>query len=248
MEAHFRAKYPKSPDDSDGVYRSVIRAKALDTLRGLLPAATTSNVGLYGTGQAYEALILRMRAHPLAEVRGLRDLLLAELQQVIPAFLARVDQPDARRPLGPVFCATRAASTLRRPRTYAPMSSREPRDEVTLTEFDPEGEVKVVAVGAVRRADLPDDQLLGVARAHVGRRSRALSFAPTSAIGEPAPQAGARVRADALPVRRPRRLRRVPRSAAASAADAGVAAALPAARLRRPAAIEEAGALRTGTP
>ena len=47
MEAHFRAKYPKSPDDSDGVYRSVIRAKALDTLRGLLPAATTSNVGLY---------------------------------------------------------------------------------------------------------------------------------------------------------------------------------------------------------
>src|SRR5579872_3522563 len=60
MEAHFRAKYPKSPEDSDGVYKSVIRAKALDTLRGLLPAATTSNVGLFGTGQAFEALLLRM--------------------------------------------------------------------------------------------------------------------------------------------------------------------------------------------
>src|SRR5882724_3333343 len=46
MEDHFRARYPKSPEDSDGVYRSVIRAKALDTLRGLLPAATQSNVGL----------------------------------------------------------------------------------------------------------------------------------------------------------------------------------------------------------
>ena len=45
LESHFRAKYPKSPDDTDAVYRSVIRAKALDTLRGLLPAATTSNVG-----------------------------------------------------------------------------------------------------------------------------------------------------------------------------------------------------------
>jgi thymidylate synthase ThyX len=56
MEAHFRAKYPKSAQDSDGVYKSVIRAKALDTLRGLLPAATTSNVGLFGTGQAFEAL------------------------------------------------------------------------------------------------------------------------------------------------------------------------------------------------
>ena len=58
LEAHFRAKYPKAPEDSDGVYRAVIRAKALDTLRGLLPAATTSNVGLFGTGQAYEALLL----------------------------------------------------------------------------------------------------------------------------------------------------------------------------------------------
>ena len=66
LEAHFRAKYPKTADDSDGVYRSVIRAKALDTLRGLLPAATTSNVGLFGTGQAFEALLLRMFAHPLA--------------------------------------------------------------------------------------------------------------------------------------------------------------------------------------
>ena len=72
MEAHFRARYPKSPEDSDGVYRSVIRAKALDTLRGLLPAATTSNVGLFGTGQAFEALLLRMFAHPLEEVRDAR--------------------------------------------------------------------------------------------------------------------------------------------------------------------------------
>src|SRR5262245_34282522 len=62
LEEHFRRKYPKTPDDSDGVYRSVIRAKALDTLRGLLPAATTSNVGLFGTGQAFEALLLRMFA------------------------------------------------------------------------------------------------------------------------------------------------------------------------------------------
>jgi thymidylate synthase ThyX len=44
------------------VHRAAIRAKALDTLRGMLPAATQSNVGIFGTGQAYEALLLRMRA------------------------------------------------------------------------------------------------------------------------------------------------------------------------------------------
>src|SRR5436309_8693641 len=94
MEAHFRLKYPKAPEDSDGVYRSVIRAKALDTLRGLLPAATQSNVGLFGTGQAYEALLLRMLAHPLQEVRAHADAMLAELRDIIPAFLTRVDQPN----------------------------------------------------------------------------------------------------------------------------------------------------------
>ena len=64
---------PKAPADSDGVYRAAIRAKALDTLRGLLPAATQSNVGIFGTGQAFEALLLRMRAHPLDEVRACAD-------------------------------------------------------------------------------------------------------------------------------------------------------------------------------
>src|SRR5215831_18179930 len=39
LEAHFRSKYPQAQSDSDAVYKSVIRAKALDTLRGLLPAA-----------------------------------------------------------------------------------------------------------------------------------------------------------------------------------------------------------------
>src|SRR5438128_10978231 len=93
MREHYSALHPKSPGESDAVYRMAIRAKALDTLRGLLPAATTSNVGLYGTGQAYEQLLLRMRAHPLAEVRWYADEMLRELRKVIPAFLRRVDAP-----------------------------------------------------------------------------------------------------------------------------------------------------------
>src|SRR5262245_43499741 len=57
MQRWFEERYPKASTDSDGVYRAAIRAKALDTLRGMLPAATQSNVGMYGTGQAYETLL-----------------------------------------------------------------------------------------------------------------------------------------------------------------------------------------------
>ena len=94
LQAYFRARNPKSAADSDAVYQTAIRAKTLDTLRGLLPAATRSNVGIYGSGQAYEMLLLRMHAHRLAETREVADLMLRELRRVIPAFLQRVDRPD----------------------------------------------------------------------------------------------------------------------------------------------------------
>jgi thymidylate synthase ThyX len=163
LEAHFRGKYPKAPNDTDGVYKSVIRAKALDTLRGLLPAATTSNVGLFGTGQAFEALLLRMFAHPLEEVRLCAGAMLGELRQVIPAFLVRVDQPDRGGKWVEYLSDTRDAFSQAAQPFLAGVSA-EPRDEVTLTEFDPDGEAKVVASALYAVSGLPDGQLLARAR------------------------------------------------------------------------------------
>src|SRR5436309_13549607 len=163
MEAYFRAKHPKAPEDSDAVYRSVIRAKALDTLRGLLPAATTSNVGLFGTGQAFEALLLRMFAHPLEEVRRHAHLMLAELRQVIPAFLTRIDQPNRGGRWVEYLAETRRAFNSLTQTVVADVEA-EPRPEVTLTDFDPDGETKVVAAALYSASDLPDDQLTTIAR------------------------------------------------------------------------------------
>ena len=94
LQGWFARQLPKAQGDSDFSYRQSIKAKAFDSLRGLLPAASTSNVGIYGTGQAYEALLLRMRAHPLPEARAYADMILVELRKVIPSFLRRVDVPD----------------------------------------------------------------------------------------------------------------------------------------------------------
>lgn len=163
MEAHFRSKYPKTPEDSDGVYKSVIRAKALDTLRGLLPAATTSNVGLFGTGQAFEALLLRMFAHPLEEVRAHAQAILVELRQVIPAFLARVDQANRGGRWIEYLAATRR-DFARAGSGYLSGVDANASAEVTLTDFDPDGEAKVVASALYSISDLPDQQLAAVVR------------------------------------------------------------------------------------
>ncbi len=91
---HLGTVLPRDPGAGDAAWRRAVKARALDALRGLLPAATTSNVGIFASGQAYEALLLRLRANPLPEARGYADLLLAELRQVIPNFLTRVDRED----------------------------------------------------------------------------------------------------------------------------------------------------------
>ncbi len=87
-------RWPRTDGQPEGAWRSSVRAKALDLLRGLLPASTLSHVGIYASGQAYEGLLLRLAASPLPEARAFGEMLLAELQRMMPSFVARVERPD----------------------------------------------------------------------------------------------------------------------------------------------------------
>jgi thymidylate synthase ThyX len=171
LQAFYREHFPKEPSDSDFVYRTTIRAKACDTLRGLLPAATRTNVGIFATAQSYEQMVLRMRADPLAEVRAYAELILVELRKVIPAFLTRVDLPDRGGAWIDYLRQTKAETSAAAAGSLAGVQA-EPRDSVTLSDFDPDGEVKVVAAAMYAASSLPDDQLLDVAR-KMGTEERA---------------------------------------------------------------------------
>ena len=94
VEAWAAERWPRGDGEPEGAWQRSIRAKALDLLRGLLPAATLSHVGIYASGQAYEQLILRLMASPLPEAREYGGMILAELKQVMPSFVSRVDRPD----------------------------------------------------------------------------------------------------------------------------------------------------------
>ncbi len=161
MTDYFAERHPQQDGDSNFVWKSTIRAKACDTARGLLPAATLSNVGIYGTGQAYEMALLRMQAHPLEEVRLYGQMMLEELRKMIPSFLKRVDLPD-RGVLASDYQSDIAAAM----RTIAAGLDAEPeeRDLVTLTDWDPETETNLVAAALYGVTDLPDSQLTAIAR------------------------------------------------------------------------------------
>jgi thymidylate synthase ThyX len=181
LSDHYRALHPKEPGDSDFVYRQSIKAKAFDALRGLLPAAALSNVGIYGTGQAYELLLLRMRGHALPEVRAYAELMVGELRKVIPSFLTRLDRPDRGGEWTAYLAGTGRATAELAERLFAGVEP-EPRPAVTLVDFDPDGEDKLLAAMLYPHLDLPDDQILArvrtlsaderqaVADAYVGER------------------------------------------------------------------------------
>jgi thymidylate synthase ThyX len=177
-----RERFPKEPGDSDFVYKQTIKAKACDAARGMLPAATLSNVGIYGTGQSFETLLLRMRAHPLPEANRYGAMMLTELRKVIPSFLTRVDRPDRGLAWSAYLARTRqdTAEVVGRIFGNDPVDAR---PTVTLTDFDPEGEDKVLGAICYPHVDLPDDQVLArvrrlstdervsLLRAYVGNRA-----------------------------------------------------------------------------
>ncbi|WP_419919407.1 FAD-dependent thymidylate synthase [Candidatus Poriferisocius sp.] len=183
MTDFYRRHAPKDSSSSDFAYRRAVRAKALDSVRGLLPAATVSNVGIYGTGQSYELLLLRMRSHGLPEVRAYADLMLTELRKVIPSFLKRVDLDDRGVAWSHYLEDIRTSMEKVADHLLPPDLPVDDTPTVRLVDFDPDAEIKMVASMLYPYTHLPEEQLerearamgpedrLSVIRAYVGSRT-----------------------------------------------------------------------------
>ena len=73
------------------IYNATIRAKALDILRGILPASTYTNVGITGNGRAFEYLLSVLFSSNLEEERILADKIHRELDTTIKSFVKRAN-------------------------------------------------------------------------------------------------------------------------------------------------------------
>ncbi|MCP3933843.1 MAG: thymidylate synthase [Actinomycetia bacterium] len=162
LQEYFKATRPKTDDESDFVHRQTLRAMSFDAVRGMLPAASISNVGIYGTGQAYEALLLRMRSHPLPEARAYADMMLEELRKVIPSFLRRVDLADRGGLWSEYLAENRSAMESIAGELVDPGGHDmvEGSPGVDLVDWDPEGETKAIAAMLYPYTHLPDREVL----------------------------------------------------------------------------------------
>ena len=177
--AGVRARHPRKEGEPEAAWRRATRAHAFDLLRGLLPAATLTNLGLAGSGRAFEYLLTRLSASPLPEISGLATELHGELREVLPAFVRRaLDEryggPAAER------LRTRTAALAAGSAAAGPVSEER---GVVLVDYDRDAERRVAAALVFAAGDLPlerlqgldpglSDLLVSVARARQNRRDR----------------------------------------------------------------------------
>lgn len=148
---YVRSVVPKGDEEDQRANDAALRARAFDSLRGLLPAATLTNVGLFGNGRYFEGLLQKLRMHPLHEMRVLGAQGFDQLARLIPSFIrrAREDHPHLR-------ARARYAQDLHgRLQRFASEHLSAPRDEaptastgenrVDLINFDPSARNAVAA-------------------------------------------------------------------------------------------------------
>ncbi len=136
---------------AETAYRATVRAHACDVLRSYLPAATLTNVGLFGVGQAFEYLLSKLYSHELSEAKELAGAMHSELNQLIPSFVKRAQFNEYL-----VSTAAAAKALAKNAVTTSPLKSAEP---VTLIDYDAQAEEKIIAAILYSHARQPLAQL-----------------------------------------------------------------------------------------
>ncbi len=177
LTRHLDEMLPPEPDAK--ARTRAIRALVLDLLRGLLPAGTVSNVGMFASPQAYEQLVLRLRAHPLPEASGYAELINVELQRMIPDFLTRLDRPE-RGGVWVDYLRDTAAALGVAAEALAPEHEWGPAG-MTLVDWDGDGEDRILAAALFPFSHASEERLLAAVRP-LDEARRAALFA--AAVGE----------------------------------------------------------------
>ena len=167
--------------------QSVIEKKAFDTVRGLLPVSTLSQVAFFGNGQAFEYLVSRSARHALGEVRWAAEQTYQELYKVTPSFLRRVKDEESKDKVQSYQDYLSQKTARVSPFVPAALHEREKnKPAVSLVEYDKDGENKIIA-GILYNADtniasweatyasvraMPESEKRAILAAYLGNRTQ----------------------------------------------------------------------------
>ena len=140
ITARLQDQHPEPDNKREAIaLRNSIRAQACDAVRGTLPVALESTVGIYGSAQALEGMIVRLEADDLQEARSIGRAALAACRENIGVFLERADKPDRGGATSAYYAEKAAAMRAVIPEELTlPAGTTEPHAELVRCNFDSE--------------------------------------------------------------------------------------------------------------
>ena len=143
-----QAQTPKDKNTSRRAYKSATKAKTLDILRGLLPMATLTNVGLFGNGRSFEYLLVKLASSPHQELRELGQKMQEELDKMIPSFVKRAKSERGQEYAN--YLSKNRVNTNTITQKYISLQELDNKENkisatVELTDYDPNGESQIIA-------------------------------------------------------------------------------------------------------
>ncbi len=143
VRALVEVKHPRRKKEPDETYDRRIRSQYVDSCRFLLPAASLANLGMTANARVLEHAISKMLSHPLREVRQIGE-------EVKEAALAEVPTLVKYAQVVPYLEETR--------KVFKSEEHLEHKEGKTnwckLINFDPEGEVKILAAAIYRFGEM----------------------------------------------------------------------------------------------
>jgi thymidylate synthase ThyX len=145
MTTFIEARFPKEAEITKAAYAAATRAKVLDCLRGLLPAATLTNVGFFGNGRFFEYLIQKLSCHNLVELQEIGKKSYEELAKVIPSFVRRAESGHKYLRSYQQFFESMSQELKLMTEHHASMAEKSMEPGVKLLTADPDAIYKVAA-------------------------------------------------------------------------------------------------------
>ena len=159
MRKHVRKQLPRDPEISKAAYERSLQARAYDIIRGLLPSATLTNMGVFGNGRFFETLITKLRTEPIKELNEIGQFSYEELTKVIPSFVRRADAEHRYFQDFRNFGQAQQELVRNFAETHLGQLKANTTESVRLIDFDPEAETKLLAALLYSHSGLPLQQI-----------------------------------------------------------------------------------------
>ena len=145
IRAHVRKLMPRDPQISQAAYERSVVARAYDIIRGLLPASTLTNMGVFGNGRFFETLITKLRSEPFGELNQIAQFSYEELSKVIPSFVRRAGEEHRYFQDYRNFAMAQQELLRNFASTHLGELTAESSESVRLIDYDQEAETKLLA-------------------------------------------------------------------------------------------------------